>query len=194
MPEAVHNYTLEQYFELVASEPEQKIEYINGNIRMMTGGSVAHGQVAINIAILLGIVLRPSGCNVNSSDVAVRLRNTRFYYPDVSVSCDPAERAKKYIEAPTVVVEVLSPSTESTDRLEKLVAYQEHPTIQDILYVDSRSRSITHYQRLAPNKWEQTNYFNNEDLIELKSIGVSFSLAEVYEKIYLEQNETQAEG
>jgi Uma2 family endonuclease len=83
----------------------------------------------------------------------------RLYYPDVSVSCDPADwTRKKALEAPGVVVEVTSPSTEKTDKTEKLAAYQSYTTIQEILFVDSRRRHVEHYHRVGMYKWEEFLY------------------------------------
>ena len=116
-------YTVEEYWAYIATYPDCKLEYIDGEIRMMTGGSPAHAQIAMNIGYILTGALRTSECNVYSSDVVVQLINNRLYCPDVTVSCDPADwTRKKALESPTVVVEVHSPTTEKTDRGEKLIA------------------------------------------------------------------------
>src|SRR5450631_3237926 len=96
-------YTLDEYWRLAEALPERKYEYVDGDIRMMTGGSPAHGQIAMNIAIAFGLGLRGKECNIYSSDVALQLNEGRIYYPDLSVSGDPADwTRKKALEAPSV--------------------------------------------------------------------------------------------
>jgi Uma2 family endonuclease len=190
MYELDHRYSLEEYWKLVETFPEHKYEYVNGSIRMMTGGSPAHGQIGMNIGRVLGTALRDRECNVYSSDVAVQLTEDRLYYPDVSVSCDPRDWTRsKSLEAPTVVVEVLSPTTEKTDTTEKLKAYKRYPTVQEILFVDSRSCNVEHHHRVDEHKWEVTSYERREDVIELSSIDVALPVSEIYLKVYLELEE-----
>jgi Uma2 family endonuclease len=180
-------YTLDEYWRLIEAFPEYKYEFIDGDIRMMTGGSPAHAQIAANIIIALGIALRSQECNVYSSDAALRLTENHLYYPDVSVSCDPSDwTRKKALEAPSVVVEVMSPSTEKLDRTEKLDAYQRYPAIQEILLVDARRCHVRHYHRVAAYKWEESFYEKMDDIIELECIGVSLTVREIYLKVYLE--------
>jgi Uma2 family endonuclease len=183
-------YTPDEYWRLTEALPERKYEYIDGDIRMMTGGSPAHGQIAANIAIALGIGLRTQKCNVYSSDVALQLSKGQIYYPDLSVSCDPADRTrKKTLEAPSVVVEVMSPLTERIDRTEKLDAYQRYPTIQDILLVDSQRCHVRHCHRAGVYRWEDALYEQRDDVIELRCIGVSLRVEDIYLRVYLELDE-----
>jgi Uma2 family endonuclease len=186
-----HNkYTLEEYWRLSEIFPQYKYEYSDGNIRMMTGGSPAHEQIALNIARLLTNALYEHECNVYSSDMALALNENCLYYPDLSVSCDPADwTRKKALEAPSLVVEVLSPSTERIDKIEKLEAYQLYPTIQEILLVDSRHRQVKQYHRVGTYKWEDFLYQHMDDSIHLGCIEVSLTVREIYHKVYLELEE-----
>jgi Uma2 family endonuclease len=185
-----HRYTIDEYWRQVGAFPEYKYEYIDGDIRMMTGGSLAHSQIGVNISHLLVAASGSQECNVYGSDAALQLTEDRVYYPDVSVSCDPADwTRRKALEAPSVVVEVMSPSTEKTDRTEKLDAYQRYPTIQEILLVDSRRCQVKHYHRAGVYKWEEFLYEYEDDVIDLESIGVSFTVREIYLKVYLELEE-----
>jgi Uma2 family endonuclease len=185
-----YQYTEEEYWKLAEIYPDHRYEYIDGAIRMMTGGSPAHGQIAMNIGRILGNALRESHCNVYSSDVALQLTHSRIYYADISVSCDPTDWTnRKSLESPTVVVEVLSPSTERIDTGEKLRAYKRCPTIQEILFVDSRLCNVEHHHRLSWHKWEVTSYESREDVVDLSSIGVLLPVNEIYLKVYLELEE-----
>jgi Uma2 family endonuclease len=183
-------YTLDEYWRLVETFPEKKYEYIDGDIRMLTGESPAHSQIAGNIVTALGNALRLQECNVYLSDAALQLTENRVYFPDVSVSCNPADwTRKRALEAPSVVVEVISPSTEKTDKAEKLEVYQRYPTIQEILLVDSRRRHVAHYHRVGVSTWKDTLYDQDDEVIDLASIGVSFTVREIYLKVYLELEE-----
>ncbi|HTI15494.1 MAG TPA: Uma2 family endonuclease [Dictyobacter sp.] len=183
-------YTLDEYWEVVETSPEQKYEYIDGDVRLMTGGSLSHAQIIANITYALQSVLRHTECNVYSGDGAVKLWDSRIYYPDLSVSCDPRDwTRKKALESPTVVVEVHSPSTERIDRSEKLIAHQQYPTIQEILFVDSRKHYVDHHHRIGVSKWEHSIYTQDEEIIELASIDVSLTVEDVYLKVYLELEE-----
>lgn len=185
--EPERKYTLEEYWKLVETFPDRKYEYADGYIRMMTGGSVPHGEIAMNIGAALHAALRHSACHVYNSDVAVELFGQKCYYPDISVSCDPDDWArKKALESPTVVVEVLSPSTEGTDRIEKLKAYKRYPTIQEILLVDARKCYVEHYHRLNAYKWEESAYESMDDVIDLTSIQVQLIVQDIYLKVSLE--------
>jgi Uma2 family endonuclease len=183
-------YTPEEYWRLAEALPEHKYEYSDGIIRMMTGGSPAHGQIAANIIAFLVSALRSHECNVYSSDVALQLTENHLYYPDLSISCDPADwTRKKALEAPSIVVEVLSPSTSGIDKGEKLEAYQRYPTIQEILLVDSRRCRVEHYHRVGVHQWEEFVYELLDDTIHLHCIDTSIMLREIYLKVYLELEE-----
>lgn len=190
MFEPHRNYSREQFWEIVENDPQHKYEYVNGYVRMMSGGSPAHAQLGVNVSTALNIALRDSECNVYSSDALVELDMSRCYQPDVSVSCDPYDwTRKKALEAPTVVVEVLSPSTEHIDKGEKLEVYKRYPTIQEILLVDSRRCHVRHYHRIVQQEWQLRTYENDGDVIYLASIEVSLSLHDIYRKVYLELEE-----
>ncbi len=191
MFEAKENgYSLESYWRIVEADPDQKYEFSEGNVRLMTGGTSWHAQIASRINRLLGNALEDSECNVYTSDAAVLLNDLHVYYPDVSVSCDPIDwTSKRGLLSPSVIVEVLSPSTEKTDRGEKLKAYQNFPTIQEILYVDSRQRYIEHFHRVEAHQWKLFIYTEPDDVVKMESVGVELKLREIYHKVHLELEE-----
>lgn len=124
-------YTEEEY--LVWEEDAfERSEYIDGHIRAMSGGSEPHAAIPVNIGAELRAALRGRGCRVLSSDMKVWAAGA-FYYPDLSVVCGPSAyrgRSKHTITNPLAVVEVLSPSTESKDRGEKFIRYQQIETLR----------------------------------------------------------------
>src|SRR5579859_2765724 len=193
MYDPVRNYTLKEFWQIVEESPNRKYEYVHGHIRLMSGGSPAHAQIAGNIITQLNIALRDEECNVYTSDAFVQMAEQFCYLPDVTVSCDPYDwTRKKALVAPTVVVEVLSPSTETIDKKEKLVAYKQYPTIQDILFVESRKHYIEHYNRSGPeDEWQLDIYEGDDDAINLASIEVTLQAHEIYRKVYLEMEEAE---
>ena len=174
--------SLEAFFALVESDPEHRYEYIDGYAYMMTGGTPDHSIIGANLNRILGEQLRKRPCIVYNSDVYIELADaTNFLCPDASVSCDRRDRhATKVIHNPCVVAEILSPGTKARDQGIKSEFYQNISTVQEILFIDTQVMRIQLYRR-ETDYWTMRN-FTQEDSIELTSLGVHFSIAEVYEK------------
>lgn len=138
--------TVEEYFQLEASSPEACYEYVDGHVYAMAGGTANHDTVKSNIQRILWNSLRGSNCRVYSSDMKVYISETRYFHPDVTVTCDPRDRGTvQAIQSPRFVVEVLSPTTELTDRTWKLKNYRTHPTIEEYVLADSQSFKVEIY-------------------------------------------------
>ena len=172
----------EEYFALVEGDPEHRYEYIDGYAYMMTWGSPDHAIIGANMNRILGEHLRKRPCIVYNSDVYLELADTTdCLCPDASVSCDRRDRhAQKVIHFPCVVAEVLSSGTKARDRGIKSELYQNIPTVQEILFIDTQVMRIQLYQH-ETDYWTMRN-FTQGDTLELSSIGVQFPVAEVYEK------------
>ncbi len=172
--------------EYLAWEEQQEFrhEYADGEIYAMTGGTVNHGEIAANVINILRNHLRGSGCRVLTSDVKVQtLASNSYLYPDVSVTCDARDRsATKFISHPCLIVEVLSPSTEAYDRGDKFALYRRSTTLQDYVLVSTNAMRIDLYQRSERGRWEILSY-DAGDEIELPSVNLSVSVAEIYEDI-----------
>src|SRR5438105_323413 len=124
--------TVEEYFQLEENDPDTRYEYIDGHVYAMAGGTANHDTIKSNIQRILWNLLRGSECRVYSSDMKVYISETRYFHPDVIVTCDPRDRGTiQAIQSPRLVVEVLSPTTELTDRTWKLKNYRTHPTIEE---------------------------------------------------------------
>ena len=171
---------------------------------MMTGGSPDHAIIGLNVASILRGLLRKRPCIAYNSDVyylsdrlgeartqSVAGRNKIEYIaldgeenclcPDASVSCDRRDHhATKVIRYPCVVAEVLSPGTKVRDRGLKADLYQNMPSVQEILFIDTQVMRVQLYRR-ETDYWTMRN-FTQHDTIELTSLGIHFSVAEVYEK------------
>ena len=129
-----------------------RLEYLDGEIFAMAGGSPEHGMIAARVIQVLGARL-PPGCRVLTSDVKVRIEATGLAtFPDVSVVCGGLERAandRNAITNPTLLVEVSSPSTEDYDAGEKLRHYQQIPSLRAVLLVAQDDRRVTVVRRTA---------------------------------------------
>ncbi len=122
---------VEEYLQFDRSSAEVRYEYIDGQMTLLAGGTLNHATISLNVASLLRNFLRGHPCRVFSSDARVQLAETRYVYPDVTVSGDRRDRGQTdIISSPRVVVEVLSPSTEDYDRGRKFSYYRQCPTIR----------------------------------------------------------------
>ena len=174
--------SLEKFFSLIESDPEHRYELIDGYPYMMTGGSPDHAIMGANLVGIFRQQLRKRPCIVYNSEVYIELDGEEnCLCPDASISCDRRDRhAIKVIHYPCVVAEVLSPSTKARDRGIKADLYQNTPSVQEILFIDTKVIRIQLHRREA-DYWIMRN-FTHDDTIELGSVGVQFSVAEVYEK------------
>lgn len=178
--------SVEEYLELDEHNPDTRYEYLDGYAYMMSGGSIDHATISFNIQTILNNALRKGSCRAHNSDVRVRISENRYVHPDVTVTCDPGDRGRvNLIKSPRVVVEVLSPSTEVSDRVRKLQAYLACPTIQEYFLVDSRSMRIEVYCR-KESKWVY-EAFGAGDMVEVESLHVSFPIEDAYVDVALEE-------
>ena len=163
---------------------EVKHEYIDGYVHAMASGTEAHARIAVNALTALDSALGDGPCMVYSSDVAARLSESRFTYPDVMVTCGGtgiASRTNTEVGNPTVVVEVLSESTEHYDRTRKFGYYRQCPTLQEYVLVNTDSRLIEVYRRTGDG-WGLFSIYGPDDVVELASIGVRIPVSTLYRR------------
>ncbi|GBO52136.1 hypothetical protein APA_960 [Pseudanabaena sp. lw0831] len=177
--------TPEEYFAWEEKQLE-KHELINGQVYAMSGGSVNHSRIAIRFATMLDTHLDAGSCITGNSDLRINIVGTNNYiYPDVSVTCDDRDKTTaQYITYPSLIVEVLSPSTESYDRSGKFRLYRKNPNLQDYLLVSSTSIEMDLYHKNDAGEWLIINY-QEGDTVELKSINLSFPIEQVYRGLEL---------
>src|SRR5579884_3876019 len=172
--------SFEEYLALVERDPEHAYEYLDGRVYMMTGGSPDHAIIDSNLIGVLQAFLRGRRCIVYNSDVYVELSELYRVCPDVTVSCDPRDRgAQEVIRYPSLVAEVLSPSTEARDRGQKSVQYRSCPSIQEYLLVSSEFPLVEVFRREKQGFWSLYT-LKLGDTIELSSFGLRFPVAELY--------------
>jgi Uma2 family endonuclease len=185
-PEHLPKMTVEEYLQWEAQQ-EIRYEYVNGEVFAMTGGTIPHNDIALNFYTALRPHLRSRGCRVNVSDVKVQLSSQNiYYYPDVIVSCDSQDlNARKFIQYPKLIAEVLSPSTSSNDRGDKFTHYLTIPTLQDYLLIDSEKVSVERYSRGEGRMWLYYPY-QAGDIISLSSLEFEFPIELLYEGVVFE--------
>jgi Uma2 family endonuclease len=156
----------------------------------MSGSSTEHNRIALNIASLLKFRLRGSGCQTFISDMKVNIPIARdtadlFYYPDVMVTCDPQDTERYYKTRPCLIVEVLSPSTESLDRREKWLNYQSLPSLQEYILVSQTEMKVEVYRRNAAGNWS-LEILEAEDSLALNSVGLTLTMTDLYDEVLTE--------
>jgi Uma2 family endonuclease len=181
--------TVEEYLEW---EPRQDLryEYFNGEVFAMTGGTIPHNDIALNFYTALRPHLRSRGCRVNVSDVKVQVSSkSPYYYPDVVVSCDPQDiNARKFIQNPKIIAEVLSPGTSAKDRGEKFTNYLNMPSLKEYLLINSETISVERYCRGEGRMWLYYPYTAG-DIITLSSIEFEIAIELLYEGVVFESEE-----
>jgi Uma2 family endonuclease len=188
-----HKVSIEQYLEILASDPEHKYEYIDGYITMMTGGTPNHSLICNNVGSILHNLLENQPCLTYNSDAYIQLSKNVRVCPDVSVSCDPRDHvATDIIRYPSVIVEVLSAGTEARDRGIKFAKYRACPSVQEYLLINPEYMEIELFRREKGIFWTYW-VLGAEDQVELTSLGIRFSVADVYKKVHLPEPEPEAE-
>jgi Uma2 family endonuclease len=145
--------TVDDYLAGEAISPT-KHEYVAGEVFAMAGASEQHATIALNLASLLRAHVRGRPCRVYMADMKLRVeRADAFFYPDCFVTCDPADADQVTAKRnATVVIEVLSDSTEAYDRGAKFAAYRKLPALEEYVLIDSRARSVEVFRR-HPEGW-----------------------------------------
>ncbi|CAN1209636.1 Uma2 family endonuclease [Tumidithrix helvetica PCC 7403] len=177
--------TPEEYFAWEEKQLE-KHELIDGQVYAMSGGSVNDGRLAIRLTAMFDRHLENTSCIAGNSDIKINIVATKNYtYPDASVTCDDRDKTTtQYITYPCLIVEVLSPSTETYDRSAKFRLYRKNPVLQDYLLVSSTSIEMDLYHKNEAGDWLIINY-QEGDTIELKSINLSFPIEQIYRNLDL---------
>jgi Uma2 family endonuclease len=172
----------------LAGEAESPIkhEYIDGEVFAMGGASDAHVTIAGNVFSLLRAHLRGGPCRVYITDMKLRVeRANAFFYPDVLVTCAAADAAEPdFKRAPTVIIEVLSKSTEGYDRGDKFARYRLLDSLQEYVLIDSRRRAIEVFSRHADGWLLQP--VTEAGPLKLQTVDFACTMDEVYEDVTLE--------
>lgn len=177
-------YTLEEYFEL-ERKSEERYEFFDGEVFCMSGGSRAHDRILVNLLVNLTARLGSRDCQIFSSDMRIKVPSAPPYrYADVSVLCgEPAFEEVGGVDAltnPTLIVEVLSPSTEAYDRGDKFTHYKSIPGFAEYLLVAQHRPHVTRLVRQEDAAWLYYEYNDLGDTLGISSLGCELTMAEVY--------------
>ena len=172
------------YPEYLAAEEtaQEKHDFLDGEVFAMSGGTLEHSALAASAAFLLKSALNGRGCLVLESNARVRRREANFScYPDVTVICGGVSRAPDDDQAivnPTLIVEILSSSTESYDRGEKSRQYRGITSVREIVLVSQSERHVEVFRRNADGRFELFEWSEGE--VELRSVSATISIASLY--------------
>lgn len=162
----------------------ERHEYHGGYVYAMSGGTLNHSQISGNVYALVRAAVRGGVCKAFTEAVRVRATAEDEMYPDVSVTCDPrdlADMRRQVIDYPTLVVEVLSPSTALYDQNGKFDLYRHIPTLREYALVDSiGARWVEVRRKDSTGAWSSTVYSGAQD-VTFDTLGLTVSMAAIYE-------------
>lgn len=177
--------TLEEYL-AIERAAEYKSEYFEGEMFAMAGVPEGHELIAGNCFAELWQCMRTRNCRVFKGDMRVGTVKRRYCYPDVTAVCgEPqfADDRRDTLLNPSMIVEVLSPSTEAFDRGKKFEFYQAIPCLREYLLLSSDRVHADLYIRQADGSWLLRSYGELGDTLTLESIGCQLRLTDLYEKV-----------
>jgi Uma2 family endonuclease len=172
---------------------QEKSEYIAGVITMMAGASREHNLIVLNMAAELRNRLRTRPCEVYPSDMRVHDPITKsFLYPDVVVICNEPRFLDQFVDTllnPTVIIEVLSSTTEQYDRGKKAWAYRQIASLQEYILISQEFPYVERFTRQADGAWLLNDFQGLEAVLEILSIGCVVPLSEIYLKVKFSETE-----
>jgi len=166
-----------------------RYEYVYGEVYAMAGTSDNHNRIVGSIYAALLNRLRDSDCEPFMGDIKVRVSPHVYYYPDVLVSCEENPESPYFRNEPILIVEVLSTSTQEIDRREKLLFYQQMPSVQEYVVVEQQKMLVEIHRRQSDGRWI-TYYFNHENAdeeVEFQSVELTMTLGEIYRRVKFEK-------
>lgn len=175
----------DEYLAWEASQKE-KHEYISGEILAMAGASPTHNRLCVRALTILEQVLEGRDCLPFPSDQKVRIREAGpFFYPDVSVACEPFVDDESCLRNPVVIIEVLSESTDHYDRGEKWSHYRQLPSLRHYVLLSQTEPLAEHYSRASGEQaiWQFVELRGPEALLDLAALNAQVPLSEIYRRL-----------
>ncbi len=192
MSQQIKPFISPQEYLRLERQSEYKSEYLNGEIFAMTGASRKHNLVTTNISSSLHRQLKGRPCEVYAVDMRVKVRATGLYtYPDVAVVCGDPQFEDEQVDTlvnPTVLIEVLSDSTERYDRIAKSSYYRTIDSLAEHLLVAQNEIRLEQYVRQPNGEWLLCEYVTLDSAAQVTSIDCSLLLSDVYDKITFDPN------
>ena len=176
--------SVEEYLQFEKASRD-KHEYFKGEIFAMASAGARHNVIFSKIFISIGIQLKGKPCKPYGSDLRIHIpENSLFTYPDISIICGEIIPSKVDADTtiqPTVIIEILSPSTRNYDQGIKFRLYREIPTLKEFITIDSESIGIEAYRINSQGNWELKDHRSIDETLTIPTVGLSLSLKEIYE-------------
>ena len=183
-------YTPEEYLALEVVSLERH-EYIDGEIKLMTGGTPNHNEIVSNLLVALKISLKGKGYKTFVTDQRLWIPERNLYtYPDIMVLPVPIQLQENRTDTvlnPCLIAEVLSKSTKDYDRSEKFLAYRTIETFQEYILIDQYSIYVEHYLKTSSNQWLLSEYRDRDVILTLNTLNIKIKIADLYEDLELSQ-------
>jgi Uma2 family endonuclease len=180
--------TPEEYLE-AERKAEYRSEYLDGQVYAMSGASKVHNRITTNIWRSLDDQSGDGPCQVFVIDLKVRVAVAGpYFYPDLVVVCGAPQMLDRHDDVilnAKVVIEVLSPSTQSFDRGRKFQEYARQESLAEYLLVAQDRVQVDRHSRRPDGQWEVTSFTDTADLIELPAIGVYLKVADIYRRVQI---------
>jgi len=173
--------SVDDYLKVEEAAPVRH-EYVDGQLYAFAGTTDRHERIVRNIVRQLLSATNDTSCELFFSNLKVKIGETFVYYPDLMVVCDPNDNNPLYREHPCLLIEVLSPSTQSTDLREKLFAYRQLPSLETYLIVWQDQRRVQFHFRNTDDRWANAEVVQTGD-IPLKCPDMTLTLDDVYRNI-----------
>lgn len=172
----------------IERDSDVRSEYLDGHILTMAGESTAHSQISVNLIGELYAKLKKTPCQVFSPNMKVRISSkSMFAYPDVTIVCGQPifhDTKKDVLTNPRVIFEVLSPSTEKYDRIEKFMRYRtELPSLTDYILVSQDLPIVEHYCEENAEKWTHKFIVGTNEILSIAAIDCEIGLAEIFDRV-----------
>ena len=175
--------------EYLAGEHQSEIkhEYVRGEVFAMAGAKRGHNLICTNIVRKYGNTIVGKGCEIYQSDMRVQVKSSGSYrYPDIVIVCGEPQFTDDELDTlmnPTILIEVLSPTSANRDRGEKLAEYRQLESLQEYLLISQDTPHIEHLLRQKDNTWLLSDTIGLDASLNLASIGCTLAMAEVYERV-----------
>ena len=181
--------SVNEWRELNRNSPNEKYEYIDGRIYLMAGGTANHARISSNAIRAIEDALGDNPCNVYNSNLSVRISETRYTLPDVSVTCDERDQGEiDMILSPRLIIEVLSDSTEAYDRGKKFAFYRQCPTLEEYVLVSTDYQAVEVFHCTAEGWMEYyARTYHPGDMIELVSLGIQIPFSALYRRTTVQE-------
>ena len=177
-------FTKEEYIqhELHA---ETRSEFINGQLFIMPGEKDINNKIAFLLAMFLYQSLNSKGYSIFSHDIKIGIPGENcFYYPDVFATREERKEENQYIKyEPEIIIEVVSPSSQITDSVDKYIDYTKIPSLKYYLIVEPETILITVYERTVGSQWEARKFTKLNEFVALDQLGLSFLVSDIYQDV-----------